>query len=395
MRLPQKWLRSEWVEAIATKQGQPFDDGRIYNTDAIDKADLFLWIRKNYFPDLSPQQYRIALRGMCREQRPGYSPSPLNAELCKLHRERIATLGKRKWGFQVNLSHKVAASKNQASAAVMAKLGLELCNHEKTGKPHLANAVPDGATANPVILQHANQPRNGTPSTSAALGTGFNTTNAPSVSGPSEMPLDLEVDFAHVFDTRPDEKQQSPPGHARSIQQPSVIPEIMASVLPQTMSEEHLSVFNSGVNLLQYRCMRDVPEECYFDLERSFTQCFSTPDGVSFLIQETDRFSTGRADPYANQQAQHLFAVNLTQQQHILMGQEATRQVFGNLAQTLQTNATLAYTPGVWINTRDSDGNPCPRLADIWMPRVLFNGNMYIVMAAPTGAVSLEQAFPI
>jgi hypothetical protein len=138
--------------------------------------------------------------------------------------------------------------------------------------------------------------------------------------------------------------------------------------------------------------MNDVPDKYFPDLEHFFTRCFSLPNAVSFVIQETDRFLTGRPDPYANQQVKELFSIDLTEQQHIIMGLESATKVVGQLVLAVQSEANTACIPRVWISTRDVHGNPCPRLVDIWMPRVMFNRKKCILLIAPHGVVSLERA---
>jgi hypothetical protein len=66
MKLPRKWLDVKWVENFCSvKQDQ---GPAIYNTDAIDKADLLLWIRKHRLPQTMPKDFRYALKQMCRNQ---------------------------------------------------------------------------------------------------------------------------------------------------------------------------------------------------------------------------------------------------------------------------------------------------------------------------------------
>jgi hypothetical protein len=98
-KLPSKWLEASWV---ATFSGVKGGKGTIlYTTNVIDKPDLFLWIRTHHYPQVTAREYRLAMRQMCRDQRPGYKPSPLHPCLRELLMERINAIGKRLWSSQV------------------------------------------------------------------------------------------------------------------------------------------------------------------------------------------------------------------------------------------------------------------------------------------------------
>jgi hypothetical protein len=72
-----------------------------YTTGAIDSPELFLWIREHRFPQVTAKDFRLALRQMCRPQRPGYKASPLSPDLLQILRDRIAAIGRRAWSCQV------------------------------------------------------------------------------------------------------------------------------------------------------------------------------------------------------------------------------------------------------------------------------------------------------
>jgi hypothetical protein len=163
------------------------------------------------------------------------------------------------------------------------------------------------------------------------------------------------------------------------------------SLLPQHMSNAHLAEFHKVTALLRYQVMNDVPPMYYAALEHHFARCFSLPNTMAISIMNTDRFQTGRPDSFANQQAEELFSVGLTRNQHIIMGIECTKRVVDALMQAAQRNLPTAFVPGIWANTRDSHGNPCPRLVDMWLPRMMFNGTSFVVLIAPHGMALLER----
>jgi hypothetical protein len=167
----------------------------------------------------------------------------------------------------------------------------------------------------------------------------------------------------------------------------------MDSILPQRMSIEHLAEFQKLTLLLRGQETGDLPAIDFKALEQHFARCFSLPSIMAVLVMNTDRFQTGRADPYANQQACELFGVKLTQVLHIIMGITATRRVSEVLSQAARAHASTAHVSGIWINTIDSHGNPCPRLVDIWLPRVVFNGTSFVVIIAPHRTVTLDRPF--
>jgi hypothetical protein len=166
---------------------------------------------------------------------------------------------------------------------------------------------------------------------------------------------------------------------------------MFGSVLSQTMTHSHLAEFNKMTALLRHRHMQDLPVKYFNALEQHFTRCFSQPNKMSFLVMETDRFETGQPDVYANQQAEKLFSVGLTQVQHIIMGIDSTRKVVDCLAQAAHMNWAVAHVPGVWVNTYDENNNPCPRLVDMWLPRMVFNDTHFMVLVAPRGSVLLQK----
>ena len=157
------------------------------------------------------------------------------------------------------------------------------------------------------------------------------------------------------------------------------------------MTHSHLAEFNKMTALLRHRHMQDLPAKYFKKLDHHFTRCFSLPNKMSFLVMKTDRFETGQPDVYANQQAEQLFSVGLTQTQHIIMGIDSTRKVVDCLAQAAHMNWAAAHVPGVWVNTYDEHSNPCLRLVDMWLPRMLFNKTNFIVIVAPHGSVLLQN----
>jgi hypothetical protein len=422
MKLPSKWLQCAWVESFGsstTPQGQEGAGNKVYNTHVIDKSDLFVWIRAHHFPQVTSQEFRRALRGLCRDQRPGYRPSPLNPELRMLLKGRMATLGKRLWGCQENLpelpaqvpatqvastsrEQEIGAASQSQTQILLAQQShnLEIAAQCAKEKADIAARVaketadliqvpeaPDSPEDDSIPIKFQPQQLLQNDDQSSVM-------TAPDfVVG--EIPADFNVDFARVFGPPQGmDTQENWPNGAPLYRQAFTASDMMESLLPHQMTEAHLSVYHRCVELLGDQQMIDVAEQHFPELERSFTQCFSSPSAVSFLIQETNRFVTGRPDPYANQQAKDLFAVDLTQVQHIITGLKTTTQIVENLAlaHASDVNTTMVYTPEVWINTRDCNGNPCPRLVDVWMPRITFNGNMHIVVMAPRGAVRLERA---
>jgi hypothetical protein len=102
IKLPRRWLKSVWLEQFSAANGT--DDERVFTTAAVDDAELFLWIRKMHYRHVTPKQYRIALRDLCKEQRPGYKASPLPEELRQVLNDRLKALGRRRWACQVYMS---------------------------------------------------------------------------------------------------------------------------------------------------------------------------------------------------------------------------------------------------------------------------------------------------
>jgi hypothetical protein len=217
-----------------------------------------------------------------------------------------------------------------------------------------------------------------------------------------DMPLDdvilhnglVEFGFGGMEEGDKEKEEKEEKEEERSVVQSMYTSsDMFDSVLPQTMTHTHLAEFKKMTALLRHRHKPDFSANHFNALEQHFTRCFSLPNKMSFLVMETDRFETGRPDVYANQQAEKLFSVGLTQVQHIIMGIDSTRKVVDCLAQAAYMKWAVAHVPSVWVNTYDEHNNPCPRLVDIWLPRMVFNDTNFMVIVAPHGSVLLQNKF--
>jgi hypothetical protein len=454
-KLPPRWLEGSWVERFSTAPDETNEGHVVYTTDAIDKPDLYCWICKNRFSQVTPKEFRSALRGSCRDQRPGYRASPLPAELRELLADRMAIIGRRLWACQKDSTpsptsavagranpghappndaqgHKVKREAPRAKIQVAAKRfhgpappPLSLSPKLLPPRPVGVNVHSGGRNASTMTAVYHGAPQL-VSSTTAYSSPSWSSSASTSASSHSSLRLypgrteqetafavaptgdgaiDLDCDFAELFNDDECEEETifevgegcdhladcDCPDKPRALTVPRASFDMLASLLPQHMTRAHLAEYHKGAALMRHQSMLDVPASNYHDLERHFTRCFSLPNNVSFIVQELDRYMTGYPDPYANQQALDLFAINLTERQHNLMGIDSARRVVHQLLLAVQSQAAVAHTCGIWINARDEYGNPCPRLVDTWMPRLLFDRNKCIIMVAPHGTVRLER----
>jgi hypothetical protein len=446
-KLPRKWLEPSWVEHYSSVVQ---DDGTVvYNTDVIDRPDLCDWIRTHQYPQATTKNYRDALRRMCRsEVVPGYRKSELTPVLRDLLAQRIATLGRRMWSCQLVELRAEAAAASTVPRTVShvrhysAPMRVDdiRSNHSPIVPPmvpevscassaplttyDLHESIVDSAvslySAAPSTIRHhlssdgelqkqARMPRRrlNTHQSDGSIPSSIRVDSERQVHSHADIPLDdailrdglAEFGFGMERDTRVDKPNRHHHSHLNWRDEEEEVDQCrealnpIQAIIPQHMSIEHLAEFHKLTVLLRGQETSNVPPLYFKALEHHFTQCFSLPGILSVVIMDTDRFQTGRADPFANQQACKLFGVELTQVQHIIMGIAATRRVSEVLSQAARVHASTGHVSGIWINTRDQHGNPCPRLVDIWLPRVVFNGTNFVVIIAPHRTVTLDRPF--
>jgi hypothetical protein len=447
MSLPCKWLKACWVEEFCTAgQGDTNDEDKTYNADAIDKPDLFCWIRDNQYPQLTPKEFRRALRAMCRDVRPGYKPSPLHPDLRQTLSDRIVAVGKRMWTCQV-AEHTAESIKYWEEVTRKRKTSpvASTPNSPSASMPR-PSPIPQMSPAQPpVVLASATTPpgsasmHNPTPTSKLRLGewcpaaahaqdasmstdtSSRSLANDSSKSATAEdaftidarMPLDdatlcfglaafgfgpadIKEEHHHAQDRRKQLVRTTPTMPTMpilpTISTPSTQPVLsLESLFPQSVTPDYAAELSKIPALLGQWRVHGVGNEHFETLEPRLLKCFSEPALVSCLVLRADRLGTGRPLPYASQSAERFFSVCLTRDPHVVLGIDSARKLVARLRQAAEQNAKVATVPHVWANTRDRNNNPCPRLMDMWIPRTLFNDSSFIALVAPHGTVELES----
>jgi len=134
LALPKGWLKREWI-AWACTCSHP--SGKVYFVDnVIQKPDLYAWIRDSFYPDLSPVQYRTAVKRVLEstpsDRRGG--GNGLDPRLEKLLLGTIRQVGKNRWAASiVGSSSQPDQSKYEIKRTEPSTFGDEMASFEKPG----------------------------------------------------------------------------------------------------------------------------------------------------------------------------------------------------------------------------------------------------------------------
>jgi hypothetical protein len=125
----------------------------------------------------------------------------------------------------------------------------------------------------------------------------------------------------------------------------------------------------------------------YPELERHYTECFSHPDEICFVVYHTDRHSFNRQHPYANQNTFDLVGVDLTKTMYTLLDLPSLLRI--KQMATVAEPGEVMYVPDTYVHCINALGNVVRKLCDVWVPMVKFNGNMGVFLCALKNTATL------
>jgi hypothetical protein len=383
VKLPYKWLNHEWVERACTTVNKS-DGSMTYSTAAIDDPALFEWIKEVHHPQVTPKQYRNALRDLFRDQIPGYKQSPLPQGLQALLKIRAKQLGRRVWGCHAghagssSTSTASARSKKrsrtdaqqqhkQAVAAVAAATQLaELAGlrmDRRVSKNSLATGDYDILGENSPIVGNEDVDVDGNSCMSDSL---------------SVQELTLEEDSGRLpnyYCSNISNTTESASGLEQlQLTATTISPMQLRSIPEQRFVDE----FNDAVTLLYDFGL--LSSAMYPELERHYTECFSHPHELCFAIYYTDRHSVTRQHPYANQKMFDVIGVDLTKTMYTLLDLPSLLRI--KQMATVAEPGEVMHVPDVFVHCINMLGNVVRKLCDVWIPMVKFNGNMGVFLCA-------------
>jgi hypothetical protein len=149
--------------------------------------------------------------------------------------------------------------------------------------------------------------------------------------------------------------------------------------------EEFMRVFDDTMS--KFHDFGLVSKSEYEKLEHHYTECFSHPSEVAFVVYFTDRHWVWRPCQHANARSIDILGVDVKINTLRVNRVETLRRIKEGLSVAKPGETVLV--PDVLINCLDNLENPFTTRCDAWVPNVTLNGDEGIYMFARHGAAVL------